>query len=87
MPRFQNDGHALRDLPSKVSIQLNDTHPAIAGPELVRLLHDENGMDFGEAVAVTRACLSYTNHTLLPEALERWSEGTDEPISCRVTSP
>ncbi len=75
LEQHQSDGHSLADLPKLVSIQLNDTHPAIAGPELVRLLHDENGLDFEEAVAISRACLSYTNHTLLPEALERWSEG------------
>ncbi len=73
--RFESEGHDLKALPSKVSIQLNDTHPAIAGPELVRLLHDERGMDFEDAVETARGCLSYTNHTLLPEALERWSEG------------
>lgn len=73
--RFDREGHAIAALPSKVSIQLNDTHPAIAGPELVRLLHDERGLGFEEAVHLARQCLSYTNHTLLPEALERWSEG------------
>jgi glycogen phosphorylase len=75
MRRFQSEYDDLRLLPKKVAIQLNDTHPAIAGPELVRLLHDENGLDFEESVGIARECLSYTNHTLLPEALERWSEG------------
>ncbi|MBM2575585.1 glycogen/starch/alpha-glucan family phosphorylase [Jannaschia sp. Os4] len=69
------DGIATEDLPDRVAVQLNDTHPAIAGPELVRLLHDERGLSFEEAVDVARRCLAYTNHTLLPEALERWSEG------------
>ncbi|MDJ1015478.1 MAG: glycogen/starch/alpha-glucan phosphorylase [Paracoccaceae bacterium] len=73
--RFEGEGRNLRDLPGKVAIQLNDTHPAIAGPELVRLLFDERGIPFDESVEIARACLSYTNHTLLPEALERWSEG------------
>ena len=63
----------LRNLPRHVAIQMNDTHPAIAGPELIRLLVDEHGMNFIEALDVARACLAYTNHTLLPEALERWA--------------
>ncbi len=73
--RFQSEGHDLRDLSSHVAIQLNDTHPAIAGPELVRLLTDTHGIGIDDAIGIARACLGYTNHTLLPEALEQWPEG------------
>ncbi|MBB4575469.1 MULTISPECIES: glycogen/starch/alpha-glucan phosphorylase [Rhizobium] len=59
-------------LPDKVAIQLNDTHPAVSVAELVRLLCDVHGMDFEQAWEITRHTFSYTNHTLLPEALESW---------------
>jgi starch phosphorylase len=61
-----------RTLPDKVAIQLNDTHPAVSVAEMMRLLIDEHQLDFNEAWDVTRATFSYTNHTLLPEALESW---------------
>nr|WP_246107263.1 glycogen/starch/alpha-glucan phosphorylase [Puniceibacterium confluentis] len=72
--RFDSEHDDLAKLPSKVAIQMNDTHPAIAGPELVRILHDERGLPFKDAMQMAQACLSYTNHTLLPEALESWPE-------------
>ncbi|MDF0601351.1 glycogen/starch/alpha-glucan phosphorylase [Psychromarinibacter sp. C21-152] len=61
-----------RQLHKHVAIQLNDTHPAIAGPELIRLLM-KRGLTFEEGAGVAERVLNYTNHTLLPEALERWS--------------
>ncbi len=60
------------NLPEKVAIQLNDTHPAVAVAELMRILVDLNGMDWDTAFELTRGTISYTNHTLLPEALESW---------------
>lgn len=73
--RFDSQFADIRALPARVAIQLNDTHPAIAGPELVRQFHDLRGLAFDEAMDLAQATLSYTNHTLLPEALEHWSEG------------
>ena len=70
--RFLAHNGDLRALPAKVAIQMNDTHPAIAGPELVRLLVDGQGFGFDEAFEIARGTLNYTNHTLLPEALEAW---------------
>ncbi|WP_374942683.1 glycogen/starch/alpha-glucan phosphorylase [Sphingomonas sp.] len=62
----------IRTLPDKAAIQLNDTHPAVSVAELMRLLIDHHDLGFDEAWAITQATFGYTNHTLLPEALESW---------------
>ncbi|AXI48488.1 glycogen phosphorylase [Sulfitobacter sp. SK012] len=71
--RFLSEYDDLGLLSQKVAIQMNDTHPALAGPELMRLLMDEHGLEWDEAKTLAQGCLNYTNHTLLPEALEAWS--------------
>jgi starch phosphorylase len=70
--RFRAAGNDWAALPDKVAMQLNDTHPTLAVPELMRILLDDAGLPWDDAWSITQRTLAYTNHTLLPEALEKW---------------
>ncbi len=78
--RFFENHSNLNDFPSFVAIQLNDTHPALAVPEMMRMLVDEHGVNWDRAWQITVRTLAFTNHTLLPEALEKWPTSLLERI-------
>src|SRR4030095_15694266 len=69
LQRLKRQKRSVADLPNFVAIQIHDTHPAICIPEPMRLLMDEHGMGWQEAWSMTQSTVSYTNHTLMPEAL------------------
>ncbi|MGB5738409.1 MAG: glycogen/starch/alpha-glucan family phosphorylase, partial [Woeseia sp.] len=77
-------GDDYEDLAEKLCVQLNDTHPALAVPELMRLLLDHCYMSWDEAWEITRRTMAYTNHTLLPEALETWPVSLFESLLPRI---
>ena len=78
--RFKKENKDLRDMPNKVAIQLNDTHPAISIPELMRILVDQEKMEWDAAWDITVNTFAYTNHTIMPEALEAWPVSMMEKI-------
>jgi starch phosphorylase len=73
LARHLSEGRALHDFGRQNSVHLNDTHPALVPIELMRLLIDEQGLAWDEAWSITQQAVSYTNHTLMPEALETWA--------------
>lgn len=78
--RFKLQNENWDDFPNKATIQLNDTHPAIAIVELMRMLIDEEGLEWQRAWDICKKVFAYTNHTLLPEALEKWTVGLFEKV-------
>lgn len=78
--RFKKSGKDWSELSNMAAIQLNDTHPAVAVAELMRILVDEEKLDWDKAFDITVATMGYTNHTLMPEALERWAVSMFEKL-------
>ncbi len=81
---YKRRNSTLHDLPNKVAFHINDTHPALAVPELMRILMDEEGFGWEQAYHLTTQTISYTNHTTLSEALETWPEEIFRPLLPRI---
>ena len=77
-------GMDIKDFAKKIAIHINDTHPAVAVAELMRILVDEERMDWEEAWEITRETMAYTNHTIMPEALEKWPIDMFRPLLPRI---
>ncbi len=69
---YKKTGMDIHDFGQKIAIHINDTHPAVAVAELMRILVDEEGLEWNEAWVITKSTIAYTNHTIMPEALEKW---------------
>ena len=80
----EEHGSDWKSLPDYVAIHTNDTHPAMCGPELMRVLIDEEGLEWDEAWDIVTRTVSYTNHTILPEALEKWPISTFSKLLPRL---
>lgn len=80
----KHNGRDLRRLPEKVCIHINDTHPGLAIPELMRLLIDQEGLGWDEAAAIVSRTFAYTNHTIMAEALEKWPVGMVQQLLPRI---
>ena len=81
---FKSSGNSLDNFDEKVAIHINDTHPALAVPELMRILMDEEGFGWDDAWRITTRTISYTNHTIMAEALEKWSEDLVKRLLPRI---
>ena len=82
--RYKKLNHPILELPDYICIHINDTHPALAVPELMRLLMDEEGLSWEAAWEITTRCIAYTNHTIMPEALEMWPVDTFRDLLPRI---
>ncbi len=84
MRHFKNHYGSPKDFDKYIALHINDTHPALIIPELMRILMDEEGMDWQNAWRITTNSVAYTNHTIMPEALERWSISMFQELLPRI---